>query len=209
MTPHSHASPVMPLLVYTLTKTTRRLTFDILSQLSSVTYVGDDDGAYFKFTASNGYEVISRSRMDIQTERLWLLGSRRSEEARSGSMVFSSDEKRDEAYTNFVIAIDEWAAHHGGYALQERTRPRSHAQDWRHNECGEVQQVTAQPAAVVGACQKEVSCIAHSLLEDNERLRAALVAIRPYLQKVDASQNERDSLVIIADHAISLTGAQP
>jgi len=58
------------LLAYKLIKTTRRLTFDILAQDADTIYMGDDDGAYFKFVASNGYEVISRSRMDIQTERL-------------------------------------------------------------------------------------------------------------------------------------------
>jgi len=56
------------LLEYALIKTTRRLTFDIIFQDPSVTYMGDDDGEYFIFTASNGYQVISRSRMDIQTD---------------------------------------------------------------------------------------------------------------------------------------------
>lgn len=104
------------LLVYSLTKTTRRLTFDIIEQAEAVTYMGDDDGPYFKFVAGNGYEVISRSRMDIQTERLWLLGAKRHEEARSGSMVFSSNEKRDAAYDKFIAAINEWAAANGGEA---------------------------------------------------------------------------------------------
>lgn len=106
------------LLTYTLTKTTRRLTFDIIQQDDRVTYQGDDDGPYFKFTASNGYEVISRSRMDIQTERLWLLGAKRDDEPRSGTMVFSSNQKRDAAYTQFVQALDEWAAANGGRAQQ-------------------------------------------------------------------------------------------
>lgn len=92
---------------YTLTKTTRRLTFDITFQREDTRYKGEDDGPYFKFVASNGYEVISRSRMDIQTERLWILGAKENE--RSGTMVFSSDEKRDIAYTGFVKALDEWA----------------------------------------------------------------------------------------------------
>ena len=55
----------LTLLEYSLIKTTRRLTFDIHFQHDSVTWTGDDDGAYPRYTATNGYEVISRSRMDI------------------------------------------------------------------------------------------------------------------------------------------------
>jgi hypothetical protein len=54
--------------------------------------------------------------MDIQTDRMWLLGAKHLEEPRSGSMVFSSNEKRDKAYNMFVIALNEWAAYHGGVA---------------------------------------------------------------------------------------------
>lgn len=104
------------ILKYRLIKTTRRLTFDIEYQEDSVIYKGDDDGDYFKFVASNGYEVISRSRMDIQTERLWLLGAKHLDEARSGTMVFSSNEKRDAAYENFILAINEWAEKNHGIA---------------------------------------------------------------------------------------------
>lgn len=99
----------MTLLVYSLIKTKRRLTFDITYQHPATRYRGDDDGPYYVFTASNGYQVISRSRMDIQTERLWLLGA--SDEERSGTMIFSSDEKRDTAYDNFQQAISEWERH--------------------------------------------------------------------------------------------------
>lgn len=105
------------ILEYRLVKTTRRLTFDITFQAYEVTYMGEDDGDYFTFTASNGYQVISRSRMDIQTERLWLLGAKHKEEPRSGTMVFSSDEKRDRCYLEFVKAIREWADHNNGIAL--------------------------------------------------------------------------------------------
>jgi len=108
----------MILLVYRLIKTERRLTFDITQQHESVTYDGFDDGPYYHFKASNGYEVISRSRMDIQTERIWLLGAKRHEESRSGSMVFSSNEQRDKAYFNFIQAIDEWANANRGGAIQ-------------------------------------------------------------------------------------------
>lgn len=91
---------------YAIIKTKQRLTFDITFQHPEVIYQGDDDGDYYVFKASNGYEVISRSRMDIQTERLWLLGAGIHE--RSGSMVFSSDVKRDTAYLQFQKAIQEW-----------------------------------------------------------------------------------------------------
>lgn len=94
-------------LEYVLIKTKQRLTFDILMQSENTRYRGEDDGDYFNFKASNGYEIISRSRMDIQTERIWLLGA--SEHERSGTMVFSSDEKRDKAYDKFVFALNEWS----------------------------------------------------------------------------------------------------
>lgn len=106
------------LLRYALIRTTRRLTLDILEQADCVTYDGEDDGPYFKFVASNGYEVISRSRMDIQTERLWLLGAKRQDESRSGSMVFSSNEKRDAAFEAFTLALREWASANGGVAVE-------------------------------------------------------------------------------------------
>lgn len=101
------------LLRYTLTKTTNRLTFDILEQAEHTRYRGEDDGPYFKYVAPNDYEVYSRSRMDIQTERIWLLGTK--EQDRSGSMVFSSNEKRDAAYEQFNLALFHWAAHNGGF----------------------------------------------------------------------------------------------
>ena len=100
-----------------LIKTKKRLTFDIIKQADRVTFKGEDDGPYFKFTASNGYEVISRSRMDIQSERIWLLGGTNDDIAyRSGTMVFPSDEKRDHCYDEFVKAIHEWSEYHNGLA---------------------------------------------------------------------------------------------
>lgn len=108
---------MLTILRYQLLKTTRRLTFDIVYQASHTIFNGDDDGEYFTFTASNGYQVISRSRMDIQTERIWLLGATSlAGENRSGSMVFSSDEKRDAAYVQFMLALDEWADSNHGFA---------------------------------------------------------------------------------------------
>lgn len=102
---------ILDLITYRLVKTTRRLTLDILEQdwNPRVTYDGDDDGPYFTFRASNGYEVISRSVMDIQTERIWVTGASQEDRAcRSGSMVFGSDEQRDKAYENFHQALREW-----------------------------------------------------------------------------------------------------
>ena len=79
------------LLKYRLIKTKRRITFDILFQDTNL-FCGNTDDEYELFKASNGIEIISRSRMDVQTDRLWLLGCGPDE--RSGSMVFSSDEKK-------------------------------------------------------------------------------------------------------------------
>lgn len=113
------------ILRYKLVKTTNRLTFDITShqhQDYSTIYQGEDDGPYLKFIASNGYEVISRSRMDIQTERLWLLGAKYLTDPRSGTMVFSSDQRRDAAYDQFIIAINEWAAYNNGIAIDDTER---------------------------------------------------------------------------------------
>jgi hypothetical protein len=45
--------------------------------------------------------------MDIQTDRLWLIGCKPNE--RSGSMVFSSDEKRDREFDRFQEALLDWA----------------------------------------------------------------------------------------------------
>lgn len=99
-------NPSEKVIEYQIIPTTHRLTFDIVWQHPETMYQGEDDGDYFKFVASNGYEVISRSRMDIQTERLWLLGAK--EKDRSGSMVFSSNEKRDKALAEFHNALNEW-----------------------------------------------------------------------------------------------------
>ena len=96
-------------LIYTLIPTTKRLTFDISWQHPATRWTGDDDGDYYTFKASNGYEVISRSVMDIQTERIWLLGASTEERAfRSGSMVFGSNEKRNIAQNAFHKALKEW-----------------------------------------------------------------------------------------------------
>lgn len=96
------------ILKYRLIKTNRRLTFDIEWQSDHFRYFGTDDGTYSRFTASNNWEVISRSRMDIQYERIWLHGGVTDEHYRSGSMVFPNNEKRDEAYNAAQKALQEW-----------------------------------------------------------------------------------------------------
>ena len=97
-------------LQFKLIKTSKRLTFDIVWQSDKTINTIIDDTS-MKFVASNGYEVISRSRMDIQTERIWLRGS--AIDDRSGSMVFSSNDKRDDAYLAFIDALVEWDLYHG------------------------------------------------------------------------------------------------
>jgi hypothetical protein len=69
-------------IVYRLAKANRRRTSDILWQREDTIYRGADDGDYFIFEASNGYQVISRSGMHIQTERLWLIGAKDNERSR-------------------------------------------------------------------------------------------------------------------------------
>jgi len=49
--------------------------------------------------------------MDIQTERIWVLGANHTE-PRSGTMVFSDDDKRDAAYHNFHQALREFNSHY-------------------------------------------------------------------------------------------------
>lgn len=96
-------------LMYSLIRTTKRLTFDIHLQHPAFQHHGTDDNGYLHMTATNGYEVISRSRMDIQTERIWLRGGTLDEAAhRSGTMVFSSDEKAAIAEAKFHQALKEF-----------------------------------------------------------------------------------------------------
>jgi hypothetical protein len=94
------------LLRYSLIKTERRLTFDIIYQDEYTRNRGTDDTPIV-FKASNGVEVITRSRMDIQTDRIWLLGC--SDDTRSGSMPFSDNDKRDKMYDLFQTALQEWS----------------------------------------------------------------------------------------------------
>lgn len=102
---------------YKLVKFNRRLVFDISWQHPNTIYQGPDDGDYFKFKASNGYEVFSRSRMDIQTERIWVLGAKAGIDDRAGTMVFDNNQKRDAAFEGITQALDEWAKFYGGIAI--------------------------------------------------------------------------------------------
>lgn len=111
------------ILRYRLIKTKRRLTFEILEQ--DMRFCGTTDDDYLTFKAENGKEIISRSRMDIQTDRLWLLGCGPDE--RSGSMVFSSDEKRDKMFDEFQEALKQWAQYNG-HSNPEELRVLHHPQ---------------------------------------------------------------------------------
>ena len=96
---------MIELLRYSLIKTKQRLTFDISYQDMRY-FCGTTDDDFITFNASNQVQIISRSRMDIQTDRLYLLGCGPDE--RSGSMVFSSNEKRDKMFDRFQEALLEW-----------------------------------------------------------------------------------------------------
>ena len=106
------------LLVFRLIKMTRRLCMDIEFQADHVTWDKEDHEGYYKFTASNGYEVISRSRPAVETERMWLLGGKRHTENHSATKVCGTNEMRDHEYEQHLKAIHEWAAHNGGIAIQ-------------------------------------------------------------------------------------------
>lgn len=95
---------------YRLVQFRKRIVFDILEQRDDTIWRGEDDGDYFMFIASNDFQIISRSRMDVQTERLWLRGAKNDAHAdRSGTMVFAMQDMLDRAYPKFHAALDEWA----------------------------------------------------------------------------------------------------
>ena len=93
---------------YSLFKANRRLVFDIHHQDPVIIYRGADDGEYFYYKTPNGYEIMSRSRMDLHTERIWVVGAKAHE--RSGSVVLSSNEKRDKVADEIHLAIFQWMA---------------------------------------------------------------------------------------------------
>lgn len=98
------------ILKYSLIRTRGRLTFDIHAQDDEHRYWGPDDGIFWRFTASNNYEVISRSRMDIETDRIWLWGGKQDKRAdRSGSMPVSCEESLTKMIPEYHKALLEWA----------------------------------------------------------------------------------------------------
>lgn len=96
-----------------LIKTTKRITLDIIYQAARVT---NKDAASMKvFKASNGYEVISEHRMDIQSRRIWLLGASNDEPAmRSGTLALPVQSMCDETFPEFIAALKEWANFNNG-----------------------------------------------------------------------------------------------
>lgn len=97
-----------------LIKTTKRLTFQINYQAPEIT--NTDITAIKQFTATNGYDVISEHRMDIQSRRIWLLGAESDQPAiRSGTMATPVQSLCDEGFTGTIEALHQWATHNNGY----------------------------------------------------------------------------------------------
>lgn len=101
------------LLLCALIKTRKRITFEILKQSRSVT--NTNENGMITFTASNGYEIISEHRLDIQSRRIWLRGAADDEPAqRSGTMALPTQQMCDETFPQYIDALAEWAAHNNG-----------------------------------------------------------------------------------------------
>jgi hypothetical protein len=97
-----------------LIKTTKRLTFQINYQAAVIT--NTDLSGIKQFTATNGYDVISEHRMDIQSRRIWLLGAENDQPAiRSGTMATPVQSLCDEGFIGTIEALRQWAEHHNGY----------------------------------------------------------------------------------------------
>ena len=106
------------LLSCVLLKTTKRITFQITNQSQEVTNL--DESSIISFTASNGYEVISEHRMDIQSRRIWLFGASNDQPAdRSGTMAVPTRRMTDEAFPEYEKALLEWAVYNQGTVLLE------------------------------------------------------------------------------------------
>ena len=93
------------ILKFSLTSTTNRLTFDIEFQADEIRF-SEKCSNYYYFIASNDVEIISHSRMDIQTGSIWLMGAEPNN--RSGTVVFLSNAERDEFRSQVVAAIEEF-----------------------------------------------------------------------------------------------------
>lgn len=99
-----------------LIKTTKRITFEILYQADRVT--NKSDTGILHFVASNGYDVISEHRMDIQSRRIWLHGAANDQPAnRSGTMAIPTQEMCDETFPEYSNALEEWAKHNNGIVV--------------------------------------------------------------------------------------------
>ena len=92
------------ILRFSLTSTTNRLTFDIEFQADEIRF-SEECSSYYYFIASNDVEIISHSRMDIQTGSIWLMGAEPN--TRSGTVVFPSNAERDRFCSQVVAAIEE------------------------------------------------------------------------------------------------------
>lgn len=91
-----------------LIKTTKRITFEIHFQARSIT--NEDEAGIIQYKASNGYEIISEHRMDIQSRRIWLKGAACDAPAvRSGTMALPTQTMCDEDFPKFIDALKEWA----------------------------------------------------------------------------------------------------
>lgn len=96
-----------------LIKTTKRITFDIVEQSCLIT--NTNDSGILEFRASNGYDIISEHRMDIQSRRIWLHGAANDQPAnRSGTMAVPTQGMTDEIFPQYVVAFEEWAAYNKG-----------------------------------------------------------------------------------------------
>ena len=123
------------ILKFSLTSTTNRLTFDIEFQADEIRFsrgiVGSAyhsvrSSGYYYFIASNDVEIISHSRMDIKTGSIWLMGVEPN--TRSGTVVFSSNAKRDEFRSQVIEAIREFVSYVAG---------SSSGVHMQHSKCGE------------------------------------------------------------------------
>lgn len=102
------------LLRASLVKTRKRLTFHIEHQDEKVW--NKNENGIMTFTASNGYEIISEHRMDIQSRRLWLFGAADDQSAnRSGSMAVPTQALCEAGWIEFPDALCEWANRNRGY----------------------------------------------------------------------------------------------
>ena len=99
-----------------LIKTTKRITFHIGAQSGEVTNYSED--GIISFTASNGYDIISEHRMDIQSRRIWLWGAASDEPAqRSGTMAVPTRKMTEEVFPEYEQAFLEWAQHNKGTVI--------------------------------------------------------------------------------------------